>query len=83
MKKIAMLSSILALVVLTTSGCGSLGKNLDKAVTALGKDNASFHLRVTSLYGSVDLSRANPSATNTLPHSVAVDGSITVGQTNK
>ncbi len=67
----------MVLALLMTSGCMT-GK-LNKIVTALGKDPATVHVRVTTIYGAIEFSRTNPS-TNTLPHTVSPDGTITVSE---
>jgi hypothetical protein len=59
------------------SGC--FGPDVAKAIQAMGNDSATVHLRVSSVYGVVELSRTNPH-TNSLGHTVAPDGTITVQQ---
>lgn len=62
-------------------GCASLtgcfGPDVAKAIKALGNDPASVHLRVSSVYGVVEFTRTAPK-TNSLPHTVSPDGTITV-----
>jgi len=36
-------------------------------------------VRVTTIYGSVEVSRTNP-MTNSIPHSIGADGTVTVGK---
>ena len=64
------------LAALTTAGC-STQKNLTALVKALGNDPATVNIRVTSIHGTVTFTRTNP-GTNTLPHTLGPDGTITV-----
>jgi len=59
------------------SGC--MSGNLNKVVQALGKDPATVHIRVSSIYGVIEVSRTNPS-TNAVTHTIAPDGTITVSR---
>lgn len=68
--------SFLAILVCLSTGCMST-KGLDKVVSALGKDPASVHIRVSSIYGVIEISRTNP-GTNGMTHTVSPDGTITV-----
>jgi hypothetical protein len=51
--------------------------NAGRLATALGKDPASVHVRITTIYGTVEVTRTNPN-TNTAPHTIGTDGSIKV-----
>lgn len=66
---------LLLSVACLSSGC--MTGQTAKAIKALGNDPASFHVTVQSPWGRVDVSRTNP-GTNTLPHIIGTDGSITV-----
>lgn len=68
-----MKTCLLAIALLLLPGCTSMSK----VVEALGKDPATAHLRVTTIYGTIEVSRTNPQ-TNTIPHSVSDTGAITV-----
>lgn len=69
MKKLYLLS----LLPLMLCGCMNAGR----LATALGKDPASVHVRITTIYGTVEVTRTNPN-TNTAPHTIGTDGSIKV-----
>lgn len=69
MKKLLLLP-----IVVLLSGC----VNLSKTIKELSKDPATVHLRVTTVYGVIELDRTAP-GTNTLPHQIK-DGAISVGQ---
>lgn len=69
--------SVFIVGILAFSCTGCFGPDVAKALTAMGKDPATVHLRVSSVYGVVELSRTNPQ-TNSLPHTVSPDGTITV-----
>lgn len=71
MKTILILTAALALA---TTGCVN-----SSLIRALAKDPASAHMRITTIYGTVEVSRTNP-GTNTAPHKVSADGAISVGQ---
>jgi hypothetical protein len=71
---------LLTLVAATCSGC--LTSKLDKTISALAKDNASAHVRVTSIYGVIEYTRSNPGA-NTLPHTLGPDGDIKVTEATR
>lgn len=68
-KKLIVLITSLAL----TGGCISSSK----LVNALKDDPATAHVRVTTVYGTIDVIRTNPN-TNTLPHQITADGVIMV-----
>ena len=65
----------MALTLLGTTGC--MTGQMNKVVTALGKDPATVSIRVTSIYGTITFVRTNPQ-TNSLPHNVSPDGAVTV-----
>lgn len=69
--------SVIGLGILAFSCTGCFGPDVAKAIKAMGQDPATVHLRVSSVYGVVELSRTNPQ-TNSLPHTVSPDGTITV-----
>ena len=50
-----------------------------KVVQAMAKDPASVHVRVSTIYGTIDVTRTNP-LTNTLAHTISPDGTITVAR---
>lgn len=58
-----------------TSGCA--GRTTAQVVRALSKDPASLHVRITTIYGTIEVARTAP-GTNTPPHAVGADGTITV-----
>ena len=66
---------LLVLSLFTTAGC--MGPGISKALKELAKDPATVHLRVSSVYGVVEFSRTAP-RTNSLPHTISPDGTITV-----
>jgi hypothetical protein len=70
------MKTILPLLLIASLGCTGCF-NVASAIKAMGKDPATVHLRVSSVYGVLELSRTNPQ-TNSLAHSVAPDGTITV-----
>lgn len=72
MKGIVIGGVIGALVIL--SGCSSM----PKIVRELAKDPATTHLTVTTIYGTINLTRVN-AGTNTVAHSINSDGSLKVG----
>lgn len=69
MKKIILLTAALAL-----AGTGCVNSSL---IRALAKDPATAHMRITTIYGTVEISRTNPGS-NSPPHSVNADGTIKV-----
>lgn len=77
-RKISILSLVsLVALVFIVSGCSST----NKLVAALAKDPATLHLRITSIYGVIELTRTNPNS-NTLAHAVSPEGSVTVTKSN-
>lgn len=64
-------------LILLCSGCIS-SKDMAKIVKELGNDPATVNIRVTTIYGTLTLTRTNPN-TNTLPHSVQSEGIVNVG----
>ena len=76
MKRKLSILSILALVLLAP-GCSST----NKLVAALAKDPATLHLRITSIYGVIELTRTNPNS-NTLAHAVSPEGALSVTKGN-
>lgn len=77
-KQIATLLSLFA-IALALSGCTSTAK----VIKALEKDRASFKLRVTTIYGNIDIQRVNPGAGHSA--SLSPDGLMKVewlGNTN-
>lgn len=70
---------LIAALALVLSGCTSTSK----VIKALEKDRASFKLRVTTIYGNIDIQRVNPGAGHSA--SLSPDGLMKVewvGQTN-
>jgi len=63
------------LIAVPTTGC--FGPDVAKAMKALGNDPASVHLRVTSIYGVIEVTRTAP-RTNSMPHTMKPDGTISV-----
>jgi hypothetical protein len=49
-----------------------------KLVRELRNDPATVNVRITSVYGTITFTRTNPQ-TNGLAHSIAPDGTVTVG----
>lgn len=70
MKKLLLLIPIIVLM----TGC----VNTSKLVRELAKDPATVHLRITTIYGVIELDRTAP-RTNSMPHTIK-DGTISVGQ---
>ena len=68
---LALITAVIILV--TTSGC----VNAASVVRAMSKDPATVHIRVTTIYGTVEVARTAP-GTNTPAHSVGADGTITI-----
>lgn len=56
------------------SGCSSM----PKIVRELAKDPSTAHLSVTTIYGTINVTRINAN-TNSVPHSINSDGSVKVG----
>jgi uncharacterized protein with ACT and thioredoxin-like domain len=75
-KKLLLLACVSALVL---CGCAT-GGSLAKVVKELKNDPATVNVRITSIYGSIFFTRTAPT-TNSLPHVVGSDGTVTVGQT--
>ena len=69
------LALVIALISLFVTGCA----NVSSVVRAMAKDPATVHVRVTSVYGTVEVFRAAPT-TNSMPHTINPDGTITVGK---
>jgi len=69
---------LLALGLLSGVGCASSSK----LVRELAKDPATVQLTVTTLHGTVSLTRVNP-RTNSVSHSINADGSVRVGDVVK
>jgi hypothetical protein len=65
---------LLTILALPLAGCQT---RLSTVLKEMGKDNATVHVRVTSIYGVVEFTRTNP-GTNTSSHTIAPDGSISV-----
>lgn len=68
------MKTILLFLLLSLSGC----VNTSKLVRELAKDQSTVRLRITTIYGMIELDRTSP-RTNTLPHTIK-DGTISVGQ---
>lgn len=73
MKKLIYLA--VTLISLLSTGCA----NVPSVVRAMAKDPATVHVRVTSVYGTVEVFRTAPT-TNSMPHTINPDGTITVGK---
>lgn len=71
--KITLFTIAVSTLVLMACGCTTPAS----IVRAMGKDPASVHVKVSTIYGTIEVTRANPS-TNTPPHSVSNDGAIKV-----
>ena len=69
MKTILALTAALALAA---TGCVN-----SSLIRALAKDPATAHMRITTIYGTVEISRTNP-GTNTAPHAIKADGAIEI-----
>jgi uncharacterized protein YceK len=68
---------LLTLTVISLLGTGCA--NVSSVVRAMAKDPATVHVRVTSVYGTVEVFRTAP-MTNSMPHTINPDGTITVGK---
>ena len=73
------MKKLLLLLLVSTLVSGCFGPDVAKAIKAMGNDPATVHLRVSSVYGVVELTRTNPGS-NSLAHTVAPDGTITVSK---
>lgn len=69
--------AVMALALLS-SGCAT--RQMANLVSKLAKDPATVHLSITSIYGTVKLTRTNPQGTNAITTSVAPDGTVTFKQ---
>lgn len=66
------------LILLPLLLCGCATSNMNKLVKALANDHSTVHVRVNTIYGTLDFTRTNPS-TNSLPHSIDPDGRVQIG----
>jgi hypothetical protein len=79
-RAIAIAPFIVAPLLLIGALCsGCFGPDVAKALKSLGNDPATVHMRVTSIYGTVELVRTAPQG-DSLAHTVAPDGTITVSR---
>lgn len=69
MKTIACLCLAIAAI---STGCVN-----SSLIRALSKDPSTAHMRITTIYGTVEISRTNP-GTNSPAHKVGADGTIEV-----
>lgn len=69
------MATYIILMAATSAGC--VGTRLDRVVAAMGKDPATVHVKISSVYGVVELARTNPRA-DSLAHVVGPDGTITI-----
>jgi len=67
------------LIVLLWPTTGCFGPDVAKALKAMGNDPATVHVRVSSVYGTLELVRTAPQG-DSLAHTVAPDGAITVSR---
>ena len=73
------LAALAALAMVAAAvGCASQSK----LVRELAKDPATVQLTITSLHGTIALTRVNP-RTNSVAHSINADGSVRVGDPDK
>ena len=70
-------TAAIGLILLAATNTGCVSYNLDKVVTAMANDTATVHVKISSVYGIVEVARTNPH-TNSLPHSVGPDGTINI-----
>jgi hypothetical protein len=66
-----------AAIAYLCAGCVSTA-SFNRLARELAKDPATVTVRVATPYGSLSFTRIN-AGTNTLPHRVAPDGTVTVG----
>ena len=65
----------LTLTALVATGCA--GRTAANVARALSKDPASVHVRITTIYGTIEVARTAP-GTNTPAHAIGTDGAIVV-----
>lgn len=75
--KILLLCSLLSALCFAGTGCA--GRTTAQVVRALSADPASLHVRITSIYGTIEVARTAP-RTNSMPHSIGADGTINAGK---
>ncbi len=68
---------LLAVIPLILINTGCVNSKLDRVVAAMGKDPATVHVKISTIYGVVELARTNPRG-DSLPHTVNPDGTISV-----
>ena len=64
-----------ALIAMLATGCA--GRTAGQVARALAKDPASVHVRITTIYGTIEVARTAP-GTNSPAHAIGADGTITV-----
>jgi hypothetical protein len=69
------MKTLLLLAALSCAGCSTT--NVARIIEAMGKDPATVHVSIRSVYGVVEIYRVN-AGTNSVAHSINADGTITV-----
>jgi hypothetical protein len=72
-----MKTTLALLTVTSIIATGCAGRTAGQVARALAKDPASVHVRITSIYGTIEVARTAPN-TNSPAHTVGADGTITV-----
>jgi len=62
--------------------CGCSTGGMAKLAAQLKNDPATVSVRITTIYGNFSLTRLAPN-TNTMPHTVSPDGTVTVTDRQK
>lgn len=75
MKTRTAILAVAAAIAVASTGCA--GRTTAQVVRALSKDPASLHVRITSIYGTIEVARTAP-GTNSPAHAIGADGTITV-----
>lgn len=63
--------------LISLAGTGCAGRTTAQVVRALSNDPASLHVRITTIYGTIEVARTAP-RTNTLAHTIGENGAIEV-----
>ena len=66
---------IFILIMIPLAGCTST----PRIIRELAKDPATAHFRVTTIYGTIEVTRVN-ATTNSMPHEIKADGTVSVKQ---
>jgi hypothetical protein len=72
---VILLCSMLSAVCFFGTGCA--GRSTAQVIRALSKDPASVHVRLTTIYGTIEIARTAPN-TNSPAHTIGTDGAIEV-----